>query len=106
MASTINLPDGPDPVFSAAGKIGDLGVDFRNKYLELYSLVENELANNWQGSDYDSFRNKMQDEKVHFDSMYNVILEYSNTLRNAIQAHVDRETVSKEQVSQGASFDN
>lgn len=106
MAGSINLPEGPDPVLNAATTIGDRGLDFRNKYLELYSLVENELADNWQGSDYDSFKSKMEEEKIHFESMYDVILEYSSTLRNAINAHVAREEDSKNQVSQSASFDN
>ncbi len=105
MANSINLPDGPDPVLNAAGKIGTRGADFASEYNGLYALVENELSNNWKGSDYDSFKLKMQEEKTHFDSMRDVIEEYSTTLRNAINAHVQREEDSRGQVSQGASFD-
>lgn len=105
MAGSINLPDGPDPVIKASEKIGELGEDFQKKYSALYDLVEHELASSWKGSDYNSFKSKMNAEKIHFDSMYNVIIEYSNTLRNAINAHVSREEDSEEEISQ-INFDS
>ncbi|MDE5618931.1 MAG: hypothetical protein K2O29_09340 [Ruminococcus sp.] len=102
---TINLPEGPDPVLSAAAKIGSKGADFASKYAALYALVENELSNNWKGSDYEAFKTKVTEEKVNFDTMRDIIDEYSTALRNAINAHVQREEDSKGQVVQGASFD-
>lgn len=101
----INLPEGPDPVLAAASKIGELGADFASKYAALYSLVENQLANNWKGSDYEAFKTKVTDEKPRFDTMRDIIDEYSTTLRNAINAHVDREESSKDVVTQSVSFD-
>ena len=100
----INLPEGPDPVLNSASKIGQLGADFASKYAALYNLVENELANNWQGSDYDAFRSKITEEKVNFETMRDIIDEYSTTLRNAINAHVERMQGSETQANQGASF--
>lgn len=102
---TINLPEGPDPVLNAASTIGAKGADFAAEYNALYNLVENELFNNWKGDDYETFKAKVSDEKVNFDTMRDIIDEYSTTLRNAINAHVQREEESKQQASQGASFD-
>ncbi|MDE6102160.1 MAG: hypothetical protein K2F73_04220 [Ruminococcus sp.] len=102
---TINLPEGPDPVLQVAADIGNLGNDFFQKYSDLYKLVENELANCWKGKDYDAFKMKVSDEKPRFDEMRDIINEYSTTLRNAINAHVERMEDSTGQVQQGASFD-
>ncbi len=100
MASTINLPDGPDPVLGVVKNIEKFADDFQREYSALYDLVAGELANNWKGSDYDSFKSKMDEEKIHFDSMYDVIVEYHRNLRNAIYAHVGRKADSENKASE------
>ncbi|MCM1506002.1 MAG: hypothetical protein NC177_02550 [Ruminococcus flavefaciens] len=100
----IRLPEGPDPVLKAASDISSKGQDFQTLYTSLYGLIEGDLANNWEGSDYDVFHSKIEEERMHFDSMRDVIEEYATTLRNAINAHVQREEDSKGQAAQGASF--
>ena len=84
---TINLPEGPDPVLNAASTIGAKGADFAAEYNALYNLVENELFNNWKGDDYETFKAKVSDEKVNFDTMRDIIDEYSTTNSRQVREH-------------------
>lgn len=101
---TINLPEGPDPVLAIATEISNLSDAFFGHYTALFNLVENELAACWVGKDFDSFKEKVNQEKQRFDEMRDILVDYSTKLRNAVNDHVTRVEDTAGQVESAVSF--
>ena len=103
--SSINLPEGPEPVLSAATDISHLADDFYGCFTKLQQLVENDLSSAFQGVDYEAFKTKVENEKTRFDEMRDILVEYSSKLTSEVNAHVQRQEDSKTQVEAAVSFD-
>jgi hypothetical protein len=101
----IRYSEGTDTVVNTALQISSLGDSFFNEYTALYNLVENDLAACWKGEDSDAFRMKVNEEKHFFESMRDVISEYSAFLRNTANAHNARMEDSKDQANVLCNFD-
>jgi uncharacterized protein YukE len=104
MANSIRYSEGTDTIISTAAKVDSYNDDFYAEYTEFYSIVEGELMSNWKGEDSDMFRQKANDVKPYFESMREIISEYSTFLRNTANAHESRMADSKAQVNTACSF--
>ncbi|EWM54971.1 WXG100 family type VII secretion target [Ruminococcus flavefaciens] len=104
MANSIRYSEGTDSVVNTAAKIDSLNDDFYSEYTEFYSTIEGDLMSNWKGEDSETFRQRANDVKPHFESMKDVISEYATFLRNTANAHEARMEDSKDQVGSSCAF--
>lgn len=105
MANIIHFSEGTESVLNKATLISSIGDEFFGEYNELYSLVENDLSRVWKGEDSEALKVVVNNEKVHFESMREVINDYVNFLITTAKAHEARKDDSKEQASANCQFE-
>lgn len=101
----INFSEGTDAVVTTASEISTLADDFFREYTQLYNMIETDLVACWKGEDADAFKTKVEGEKHFFETMRDVINEYSTFLRNTANAHEARKEDSKSGVASNCAFE-
>lgn len=104
MANVRRLTSGSDELRAAANTISNLATEFFSDYQAMYSVIENDLSTVWIGSGADEFRNHAEDMKEHFETLHELMNEYSSQLINVANSYDSQETDIISQIN-ALSFD-
>ena len=84
------ITGGPDVLDQAAKKVSAVANDFFNAYSNMYIVAQNDLSNVWKGPDYDAFSAQLESHENKYRTIYNILNEYSNLLRQTAAAYEDQ----------------
>ncbi len=86
MATTIKVT--PQDLQNASGQISSLAGEYKSEYEALFREVH-EMQGKWDGQDNQAYTNRVEGFRDDFDNMYNLMIQYSDYLKNTAKAYAE-----------------
>ncbi len=64
-------------MFALSQKMFDTADQFRNRYENMFSVINNDLSSAWKGPDSDSFIERTNGVHIKFKNMYEILCSYA-----------------------------
>ena len=84
MAMSIRVE--PSKLEAAATQIDNQAAEYKRLYEQLYTEVES-MASSWQGSDNLAFTSQINGFRDDFNTMYQLMMQYSEFLKNSANTY-------------------